>query len=217
MDVRNDYSISDYLLITDEFLARLSLEPSVILVASRLGKAPEDIALGCLLYYNYESGVSVHDVAVFLGIDEYDLFLHLPGVKLDAFSCHDCGKAVVATSRSQIRQYVSNTRKGRPSGVCPECDATRDEKRRLEREEATKRLENLRRLPYAEYLKSDHWQEVRRQKLRSAGYHCQLCNQPGVLDVHHRTYERLGCERSSDLIVLCRDCHTTFHHKLVKT
>jgi hypothetical protein len=32
--------------------------------------------------------------------------------------------------------------------------------------------------------------------------------------VHHRTYERVGFERQSDLIVLCHDCHRDFHRSL---
>jgi len=31
------------------------------------------------------------------------------------------------------------------------------------------------------------------------------------LDVHHLLYDRLGHEKLSDLIVLCRLCHNAFH------
>lgn len=31
------------------------------------------------------------------------------------------------------------------------------------------------------------------------------------LEVHHLTYERLGCEAPDDLLVLCGRCHATFH------
>lgn len=31
------------------------------------------------------------------------------------------------------------------------------------------------------------------------------------LDVHHRTYERLGQEQEYDLTVLCHRCHSLFH------
>ena len=44
-----------------------------------------------------------------------------------------------------------------------------------------------------------------------AGNTCQRCEKsfhPSELDVHHRTYERLGHELPSDLQVLCRvTCH----------
>jgi len=57
------------------------------------------------------------------------------------------------------------------------------------------------------YLRSEHWQEVRRKKLKQAGYKCEACGQKVKLDIHHLTYERLGKERLSDLQALCRPCH----------
>ena len=64
---------------------------------------------------------------------------------------------------------------------------------------------------YLEYLKSLHWQKERRSALKRAEYRCQVCNTDDVqLEVHHRTYERLGCERPSDLFVLCENCHELF-------
>lgn len=67
---------------------------------------------------------------------------------------------------------------------------------------------------YYEYLRSTEWQVVRRLALERAAGRCQICNQPGRLDVHHRTYERLGHELLSDVTVLCRDCHAKHHDKL---
>jgi 5-methylcytosine-specific restriction endonuclease McrA len=61
------------------------------------------------------------------------------------------------------------------------------------------------------YLRSDHWQEVRKAALERAGRRCQVCNGDKQLDVHHRTYERKGREEPSDVTVLCRKCHETFH------
>ncbi|PLS85216.1 MAG: hypothetical protein CYG60_13800 [Actinobacteria bacterium] len=70
----------------------------------------------------------------------------------------------------------------------------------------------LRALPYKEYLRTPHWKRKREAKLRSVGRRCQFCNRgPHNLDVHHRTYERLGEELDQDLTVLCRACHTNFH------
>jgi replicative DNA helicase len=36
------------------------------------------------------------------------------------------------------------------------------------------------------------------------------------LEVHHRTYERIGQERSEDLTVLCDVCHGLFHERTKK-
>lgn len=69
-------------------------------------------------------------------------------------------------------------------------------------------------LPYAEYLKTHHWQEKRTRAMRSAGFRCMLCNQEGELHTHHRTYENLGRENDSDLICLCGECHEAFHQRM---
>lgn len=64
---------------------------------------------------------------------------------------------------------------------------------------------------YHSYLASLWWKEQRDKALEYAGYRCQLCNSPDELNVHHRTYERLGCELPQDLTVLCKTCHYWFH------
>jgi hypothetical protein len=40
-----------------------------------------------------------------------------------------------------------------------------------------------------------------------------VARNPDRLDVHHRTYERVGQEQLRDLIVLCRTCHSRYHDK----
>jgi hypothetical protein len=69
----------------------------------------------------------------------------------------------------------------------------------------------LRAMPYADYLQSDHWKIVRADALARAGERCQLCNSHVKLNVHHRSYLNRGNEQPGDLIVLCNDCHKTFH------
>ena len=65
---------------------------------------------------------------------------------------------------------------------------------------------------YKKYLSTKVWDEKRREKLKEAGYKCQLCSKKDVkLHVHHNTYERIGDEDMNDLIVLCEDCHKKFH------
>ena len=66
-------------------------------------------------------------------------------------------------------------------------------------------------LPYSEYLKTEWWQQRRAKALARAEHRCQVCNSDKRLEIHHRTYERLGHERDADLIALCHDCHTLFH------
>lgn len=66
---------------------------------------------------------------------------------------------------------------------------------------------------YDAYLKSQHWQHMRELAREHYGNSCCLCGAMDDLDVHHRTYERKGRERLSDLILLCRGCHQRFHAK----
>ncbi len=64
---------------------------------------------------------------------------------------------------------------------------------------------------YLAYLESAEWKERRREHIRIADGKCQICNSSDRLQVHHRSYERLGRELFSDLVVLCKGCHTIFH------
>lgn len=72
---------------------------------------------------------------------------------------------------------------------------------------------NLRTMPYDAYLRTDHWQRVRKAAIERADHRCQLCNAKAKLEVHHRTYERRGCERDNDVIALCANCHEEFHKR----
>lgn len=64
---------------------------------------------------------------------------------------------------------------------------------------------------YADYLLGAHWKDQRLQALAAARNRCQICNSPSDLQVHHRTYERVGHESTGDLTVLCGRCHRAFH------
>ena len=74
------------------------------------------------------------------------------------------------------------------------------------------RIDELQAMSYQDYLASPEWQRCRVWKLCEAGNRCQVCNAGQAdLDVHHRTYERRGCEHPEDLLVLCWTCHKIFH------
>ena len=64
---------------------------------------------------------------------------------------------------------------------------------------------------YQEYLKTPHWKELRKRKLKQQKYTCEVCDCKFHLQVHHLTYERLGHERLKDLAVLCPKCHKLIH------
>lgn len=67
---------------------------------------------------------------------------------------------------------------------------------------------------YEAYLKSEHWQDVRR-RFRESGLgrnpHCYTCGSSDKLNLHHKTYKRVGKERLTDLMYLCEDCHRVLH------
>jgi 5-methylcytosine-specific restriction endonuclease McrA len=67
---------------------------------------------------------------------------------------------------------------------------------------------------YQNYLQSDEWKKRRGKALTYWGHRCAICNSGKYLDVHHRTYANIGKEKMTDLIVLCRKCHTLYHDKL---
>ena len=79
---------------------------------------------------------------------------------------------------------------------------------------------------YADYMDSEAWRRRRRQWLNSwVARHgrppvCAVCGCPWSLahgDLHHRSYGRLGHETTTDLIPLCRACHTQVHDLLEST
>lgn len=61
---------------------------------------------------------------------------------------------------------------------------------------------------YQEYLDSFEWQTTKERILLKRGKRCQVCGSQEEIHIHHLTYERLGCEKDEDLMVLCEPCHT---------
>lgn len=67
---------------------------------------------------------------------------------------------------------------------------------------------------YGMYLRSKEWRDLRRKKLEQENYTCQVCKiqyEDKDLQVHHRTYKRVGHEKLSDLEVRCDRCHSSGH------
>jgi hypothetical protein len=79
---------------------------------------------------------------------------------------------------------------------------------------AADRLTELRAMRYREYLQTPEWRRTRAAALQRAGHCCSLdVTHTEGLEVHHRTYARLGNELATDLTVLCRPCHQ-LHHRV---
>lgn len=66
---------------------------------------------------------------------------------------------------------------------------------------------------YKNYLKSDHWMDVRRRYWASnMPKKCKICGTTKNLNLHHRSYAHLGAERIGiDFFVLCRTHHHIVH------
>jgi 5-methylcytosine-specific restriction endonuclease McrA len=61
---------------------------------------------------------------------------------------------------------------------------------------------------YAKHIKSARWRNMKRDIGRLRGNRCERCRSTFQLQLHHKTYERLGRESPSDLELLCTACHT---------
>jgi hypothetical protein len=72
---------------------------------------------------------------------------------------------------------------------------------------AAVRLDELRQMPYPDYLQTTEWERTRAAALERADHCCALnLNHTEELGVLHRTKERVGEELPSDLVVLCKTC-----------
>lgn len=67
---------------------------------------------------------------------------------------------------------------------------------------------------YREYLKGEHWKNVKKSFYKVNARKCVECSSTVNLNLHHLTYDRLGKERLSDLVCLCEDCHHKLHENL---
>ena len=70
------------------------------------------------------------------------------------------------------------------------------------------------RVDYAAYIRSPEWIARRNQRLIIDQHACRACGRKDLLNVHHKTYDRLGDEDiTRDLITLCRECHFYAHSR----
>lgn len=71
---------------------------------------------------------------------------------------------------------------------------------------------------YDEYLKSKWWRQRRKQALDKAKNRCERCGEvpDKPLHVHHKSYDRLGREKASDLEVVCYKCHHYEHEGVIQ-
>jgi 5-methylcytosine-specific restriction endonuclease McrA len=64
---------------------------------------------------------------------------------------------------------------------------------------------------YKQYLQSETWAIIRRQRLAVDDGECALCSRKAK-HVHHKRYpNKLGTETVKDLVSLCEVCHKKHH------
>jgi hypothetical protein len=146
--------------------------------------------------------------AVHLGADEFDARWGLSWLDDEDIptEIHDALTAAVAElSPASVGQYLAE---GGGAGLrallCDMADHILDARR-----EGRRRA--LRAMPYREYLATPEWHARAEATYKRFGGRCALCNAPGDLQAHHRTYERRGEEELDDLTALCPGCHALFH------
>lgn len=228
----SDKTVSERFLATVAEIERLQQETlqGLMLEAALSLDGEEREQAFALFYWQGEGIYSAWQLCDEFGYDRRE-YLAIVRRHAPVLACLDCGAGTSkATSRLAAMEYriaAGGSEHWRHRGKfrCPDCTGQLEEAREAELEaqransrEAADRQRDyilwLRSIPYAEYLQTEHWQQLRAQKQRQAGRRCQLCYAGGQLDTHHRTYERRGFEQLSDLIVLCRPCHAKFHDRL---
>lgn len=66
---------------------------------------------------------------------------------------------------------------------------------------------------HQQYLGSPEWKEKRRKIIMQRQGRCEKCHTEGNLEIHHKTYARIGRELDKDLLVLCTRCHIKEHQR----
>lgn len=77
-----------------------------------------------------------------------------------------------------------------------------------------RKMKKLKRMPYREYLRTQHWALAQSAVLKRDHNKCADCgdsNKEKAIEVHHITYIRRGKENLEDLMTLCKDCHNERH------
>ena len=71
---------------------------------------------------------------------------------------------------------------------------------------------------YKTWINSEDWKDIAFQKMKKAGFQCELCGTAKNLCVHHITYEHLCREEEhmEDLLCVCKTCHRKLHENDLK-
>jgi hypothetical protein len=76
---------------------------------------------------------------------------------------------------------------------------------------APRKRPKKRRVNYRRYIRSAKWFAFRKSYFEVVPEECVICGSKEHVNLHHRTYERLGHERFEDVVPLCRAHHDRLH------
>ncbi|HEX6796981.1 MAG TPA: HNH endonuclease [Ktedonobacterales bacterium] len=224
-DLRSAFSAVDEARVLRETVEANAVEAlervhdAVVTLALQVGDDTDLTSQVIQYLYWMEPDIKVAWLAEAFNLKQHQV-VQLAGQASLPLTCSRCGSEyrIIVNSRTEMqgRQRRSWWGSNGIHAMCAQCREVvmNEQHKRAAAEQATRdaRLEQLRTMPYREYLKTPEWQDRRVKQLRRAGFRCQVCNASRTqLNVHHRTYERRGIEDFKDLIVLCSDCHALFH------
>lgn len=73
---------------------------------------------------------------------------------------------------------------------------------------------SARQIAYHEYLRSDHWRDLKKRKKEETPKVCAACGDKEKIQLHHMRYRETFEETElRDTCWLCKGCHTSFHHR----
>jgi 5-methylcytosine-specific restriction endonuclease McrA len=136
------------------------------------------------------------------------------GVACVYLQCQKCGEKVKEVSK---RDYDVDRLPAFDEDLRDRVRA-RNSERRQELSQQARDAESISwRAQYEAYLKSSHWQVLRRKVIQRDHFECQNCF-TRVTDttahVHHMSYDglnRTGHSFAFECVTLCRKCHEDFH------
>ena len=179
---------------------------------------PDEIILN-QLYWN--RGISKKQIQTALNMNNFQ-----PKSKAKTVGCKRCRKPIILEKKHKNtgwgKGYNYKYNIYNPDHFCSTCLEEKKQEKKIEKLKQRTRMANydvryeeLRTMPYHEYLQTYEWKTTAKSAYRRAGYKCQLCGAKNVrLNAHHNTYENRGNERSEDIMVLCEECHEKYSTKI---
>ena len=136
------------------------------------------------------------------------------GFAYDCVHSHPCLR-VLKICRLQIANEINKKNEGKDlkiklSLACGEGKCKCYQRKDAATIEAEKKQ---RQEDYYQSLNNPDFEALSMQVFKRDGFQCQKCKTAKNLVVHHINYERLGHEKLSDLVTLCKSCHKKVHEE----